>query len=266
MNEVQLITKEQLIDEIKAIANRGWINGQRQGNHGNIGNTIEDLLGIAENNLPIPNAAEWEIKTQRVKSNSLITLCHTEPSPRAARIVPSILLPKYGWGHKEAGKKYPIEEMSFRQTISCNSATDRGFAIRVNEDVQRIEINFSSNLVSKKHALWHVSVENRIGLTELNPIPYWGFDDLFHTMGKKLLNTFLIEAETRRNDGKEEFRCKTLKILRSFTKQRMLDAIKQGHVLVDFDARTGHNHGTKFRIRPASLAEFYSDVTVINLF
>src|SRR2546430_5187079 len=95
----------------------GWIASGRQGNHGGIGNTLEDLLEIEENNLPIPNAAEWELKTQRLQTTSLTTLFHSEPSPRALRFVPHVLLPKYGWLHQEAGKKYAHGEMSFRQTI-----------------------------------------------------------------------------------------------------------------------------------------------------
>lgn len=38
-----------------------------------IGNALEDLLGLSENNLPIPNAAEWELKLQRLNSTSLTT-------------------------------------------------------------------------------------------------------------------------------------------------------------------------------------------------
>ncbi len=52
----------------------GWIDNARHGNVGGIGNTLEDLLGIEENNLPIPNAAEWELKAQRADTSSLTTL------------------------------------------------------------------------------------------------------------------------------------------------------------------------------------------------
>jgi len=77
----------------------GWVLNGRFGNHGGIGNTLEDFLGITENNLPIPNAAEWELKTQNRKTISLTTLFHVEPSPRAIRFVPRVLLPFYGWAH-----------------------------------------------------------------------------------------------------------------------------------------------------------------------
>jgi len=86
---MNIYTKENLIEKLKEIANSGWIPNARDGNNGGIGNTLEDLLGIQENNLPIPNANEWELKTQRLKTSSLTTLFHTEPSPKALKFVPS---------------------------------------------------------------------------------------------------------------------------------------------------------------------------------
>src|SRR3989337_1700464 len=85
-------TKETLIKEFRKIRDMGWVPNARRGNVGGIGNTIEDLLDIEENNLPIPNAAEWELKCQRTNTTSLITLFHMEPSPRAFKFVPQILL------------------------------------------------------------------------------------------------------------------------------------------------------------------------------
>ena len=59
-----LYTKAELIEELKKIRDRGWIKSVRPGSAGGIGHTLEELLGIEENNLPIPNAAEWELKTR----------------------------------------------------------------------------------------------------------------------------------------------------------------------------------------------------------
>jgi len=93
---MQTFTKDQLIAKFKELNEMGWIPNGRFGNHGGIGNTLEDFLGIKENNLPIPNTTEWELKTQRTETKSLTTLFHIEPSPRAIRFVPKILLPIYG--------------------------------------------------------------------------------------------------------------------------------------------------------------------------
>ena len=53
--EIQTIiyTKPALISKLKEISETGWIPNGRAGNSGGIGNTLEDLLGIKENNLPI---------------------------------------------------------------------------------------------------------------------------------------------------------------------------------------------------------------------
>jgi len=66
---VKIYTKESLIKELQQIRDMGWIPNARRGNAGGVGNTLEDLLGIEENNLPIPNAAEWELKCQRANTS-----------------------------------------------------------------------------------------------------------------------------------------------------------------------------------------------------
>ena len=53
-----IYTKPTLIAKLKEISEMGFIPNARKGNAGGIGNTLEDLLGIKENNLPIPNAAD----------------------------------------------------------------------------------------------------------------------------------------------------------------------------------------------------------------
>ncbi|MGI9255368.1 MAG: MvaI/BcnI family restriction endonuclease, partial [Salinispira sp.] len=129
---MKIYTKARLIEALKEIRDRGWIPTGRKNNDGGVGNTLEDLLGIEENNLPLPNAAEWELKAQKKGSTSLVTLFHSEPSPRAFKFVPAILLPEFGWKHQKSGEKYPNTEMSFRQTISASSYSNRGFTVKVN--------------------------------------------------------------------------------------------------------------------------------------
>jgi hypothetical protein len=169
---MEIFTKDQLILKFKKIKEMGWIKNTRSGNAGGIGNTLEDLLGIKENNLPIPNTAEWELKTQRAKTSSLTTLFHMEPSPRALKFVSRIFLLKYGWLHEKAGILYPKNEMSFRQTISGKNRSDRGFKIIINSRERKVLISFDSNKVSEKHADWLTSVNKRVGLNELNSQPY----------------------------------------------------------------------------------------------
>ncbi len=262
-SEPILYTKQTLIDKLKKIAAMGWIPNARHGNHGGIGNTLEDLLGIKENNLPIPNAAEWELKAKRLGSAALTTLFHIEPSPRAIRFVPQILLPKYGWVHKEAGKKHHESEMSFRQTIHGKSRSDRRFMVQIDREGRKVLISFDSGSVGSRHHDWLASVKKRVGLGELSPQPYWGFDDLEHKAGTKLLNTFYIQAGVKTVQAKEFYAYKNVMMLEKFSFDGFLLALQEGQVLVDFDARSGHNHGTKFRMRQGCLPMLYGKGTVI---
>ena len=260
---MKIYTKESLVEELKKIRSMGWIPNARRGNAGGVGNTLEDLLGIEENNLPIPNAAEWELKCRRANTSSLVTLLHMEPSPRALRFVPQVFLPCYGWPHQEAGTKYGPDEMSFRQTISGPERSDRGFKVVVDRDERKVLISFDASAVDERHSAWLETVEERVGLGELTPQPYWGFDDLRNKAGTKLVNCFYVQADVKREGKQEFFAYSRISILQRFNLEGLLSGIEQGYVYVDFDARTGHNHGTKFRLRQGKLLLLYSDVEEI---
>lgn len=260
---LKIFTKESLIKELKEIRDMGWILNARSGNSGGVGNTLEDLLGIEENNLPIPNAAEWEMKCQRANTTSLVTLFHMEPSPRALRFVPRVFLPLYGWQHQEASGQYGTEELSFRQTISGNQRSDRGFMVVVDHSQSKVLISFDASAVEPRHKEWLDSVAERAGLDELNPQPYWGVEDLRNKAGTKLLNCFYVQAETKREGGKEFFHYSNILILQGFSINGFLSGIEQGFIYVDFDARSGHNHGTKFRLRQNKFSLLYSKITKV---
>src|SRR5438132_12259283 len=118
---MKIFTKGSLQAELMAICQKGWVAScRRPGNHGAVGNTLEQLLGIDANNLPLPNAAEWELKGQRRRTSSLLTLFHMHPSPTALGLLTSLLLRQYRW---------PLDnhpgEWSFRQAVSTLHSSDR---------------------------------------------------------------------------------------------------------------------------------------------
>ena len=255
---MEILTKEGLIQRLAEVRSMGWIRNARPGNAGGVGNTLEDLLGIVENNLPIPNSAEWELKCQRIGTTSLTTLFHFEPSPRALRLVPNTLLPKYGWPHQSIPG-----ELSFRQTIGGNSPSDRGFMVKVDRAASKVLISFDASAVDPRHAEWLTTVQRRAGTGELNPQPYWGFEDLRNKAGTKLLNCFYVQAQVKREGGEEYFLYDKVCVVQGFRFDHFLGALEQNYLLVDFDARTGHNHGTKFRLRQDRLPDLYETVTVV---
>jgi hypothetical protein len=264
---MKLFSKQELMDAIREIAEKGWHKSVKDTtstrNDGAIGNTLEKLLGIEENNLPIPNASEWELKGQRKHTSSLITFKHTEPSPQAFKFVPKILLPKYGWKHKKAGGKYPNSEMSFRSTTYGTRYNRRGFRINVNRSDRKIIFVFNpdeADTSKPEIAKWLKQVNQRIGLGPLNPEPYWGFDDLRNIIGQKMKNCFYVVADSKIENNHEYFKYIELYMLSDFSFDRFLNAIEGGFVLVDFDASTGHNHGTKFRLKQDCFSKVYTNV------
>jgi hypothetical protein len=227
------------------------------------GNTLAKLLGIPENSLPVPDSSGWELKGQRLHTSSLVSLKHYESFPGGADIVSKMLLPLYGWPHKQAGKKYPRSEMSFRSTTSATQFTNRGFTIVVDPQQRKIRFVFDSgkaDVASPEIATWFKSVEARVGLGPFDPEPYWGFNDLRDLMGEKARNCFYVIADSKVERGIEYFSYQSLLMLSGFSFDNFLSCIQRGIIQIDFDARTHHNHGTKFRIRQGFWKELYSEV------
>ena len=260
-------TKEQLIEEIRNVSREGWIKSVKRikdtRNDGAVGNTIERLLGIKENNLPIANTNGWELKGQRLHTSSLVTLKHYDPFPRSEDILSKILLPLYGWHHQLAGRKYPRNEMSFRSTTGAMHFTSRGFRVVVDRQLRKVRFVFDSSKADTNDseiAEWLASVKSRVGIGPLNPEPYWGFDDLRDLMGEKVRNCFYVIADSKLENRVEYFHYLHLQVLSGYSFDNFLSCIERDIIKVDFDARTHHNHGTKFRIKQDSWKELYSEV------
>ena len=72
-----------------------------------------------------------------------------------------------------------------------------------------------------------------------------------------------MQAEVKKENGQEFYHYCKVMMLQKFNFKGFLSQIEKGNILVDFDARTGHNHGTKFRMRQNCFPELYEKVTII---
>ena len=84
-----------------------------------------------------------------------------------------------------------------------------------------------------------------------------------HKAGTKLLNCFYVQADVKKEGGKEFFKYSKVLMLQTFNFDGFLNEMEKGNILIDFDARTGHNHGTKFRLRQNCMPNLYEKATVI---
>lgn len=263
--ELLNIPKEELLRKLREIKKRDWVHTNRSKNDGAVGNTLEDLLQIPENNLAIANTVDWELKTQRKNTSSLVTLFHLDPEPRRPEsVVANLLLPKYGWQHDEAGKKYSPSEMSFRATLTGNRYTDRGLKVNVNSVERKMEIIFDPENVDKQqHGAWLNKVlKNHPG--EAKVLAFWKFDDINKKCVGKIRNTIYVVADSRKVNGQEEFKYEKIILLEDFAFNNLLRGLLNGIAFIDFDARTGHNHGTKFRIKQNNWPALFSKVTEVE--
>ena len=72
---------QELTAKFLQIKEKGFVPNTRPNNQdGGIGNTLEDLLGIQENNLTQADFKDIEIKSQRLFSGSYITLFSKAPT------------------------------------------------------------------------------------------------------------------------------------------------------------------------------------------
>ena len=87
-----IVTLDDFIREYEKIKAYGWIKTHRSGPTG-IGKTLEDL-GIPENNLDEPDFGEYELKSCRLNSQSMLTMFTRAPQPARAN---THLRKKYGY-------------------------------------------------------------------------------------------------------------------------------------------------------------------------
>lgn len=251
-------SREELIERLKELEKIGWIQTREQFNDGLVGNTLEDFLNIKENNLSLPDAGKYELKTQRMRTSSLTTLFHFDPFPRKPKsVVVHTLGPIYGWPHQELEG-----EWSFRITMYGNNYTNRGFRIAIDNKADRLVVEFNPEKVNEEKNDWLQEVFQKGGRV-LTPQPYWKLEDIKKKLSKKLTNTLYAKAKCRKTGKYEEFKYCEAILFEGVNFEKFKEGLTNGNVFVDFDARTGHNHGTKFRIKKGTLEDYYAKKEVI---
>lgn len=224
-----MITYHELIKRLKAIEKMGYIKTHRAGNTG-IGKTLEDLLGITENNVPGPNAAMIELKSARKNVSSMITLFTKSPLPPKAN---SVLLERFGYESARGNNRKELHTTVNAKKFNTLKGKP-GFKI----DIQKDRINL-------------ITATNEI-------VGYWDKEILKNSFERKLPKLLYVKAETRGSGSNEEFWFNEAWLLSGFDFDDFTQLLKEGAILVDIrigqypDGRP-HDHGTGFRVFPVKL-------------
>lgn len=267
-------TVEELKTRMRALMKK-WHVGTRQGNDGDAGNTLEDLLEIAENNFRLPDFGEIEIKTKKFEGKSgLLTLFHKEPSPGAS--VPK-LLKSMGWRHEKAGTApgYPVDEMRFSSTTYGNYYTDRGYSVRIEDG--KIKFVYDPTKVNRacadrtaaysgyaNYGAWADAIELRNPSYKTVMPVYYDIEEVKAAFVTKLSHTLLALRKTRTVGGLKEYWYEEAYLMKEVKTDMIIPLLQDGSMAVDFDARTHHNHGTKFRIKKDQAERLFTEYAAMD--
>ena len=202
-----IYTLEDFINEFTKIKEQGWIRTHRSGPTG-IGKTLEDLLGIPENNLDEPDFGEYELKSCRLDSQSMLTMFTRAPQPSRAN---TYLREKYGY----SSNAYDNDEKVLHATLSADRFTtisNTGNKLKIWCDIDGIYI---------------LSQDGRENV-------FWSKEALKRCFEKKYKNKFVYaKALSRGNGANEEFHFVEAYEVSGFNYEAFIDLLEAGKIYVD---------------------------------
>lgn len=225
---------DQLIKKLSEIKSEGFIKTHRAHDTG-IGKTLEDLIGIQENNLRLPDVGEIELKSKRINSQSMLTIATKAPQPRG---INRILFEKYKY--KDIEGRYCLHS-----TVYGSRYNPQGFRIVFRND--KLELQNRENI----EAYWPITI----------------FDDVLKSKSDKIV---LVFAETEGEKGREDekFHFTEAHLLSNLNINKFKNAIEEDKLKIDIrigffksGKREGkyHNHGTGFRINKRDILYLYDN-------
>jgi len=243
---ITVLKYSDLVEKLKEIKSKGYVKTHRAGNTG-IGKTLEDLLGIEENNIPGPDAEMIELKSARKNTKTLLTLFTKSPMPSRANF---FLLQRFGYPSRRGNNRKELHTMV--NALSYNTLKGKEtFKIQVKED--RIEI--ISKSLGKSGLSYFVETKKIPGIEILG---YWDKETLKHCFERKLPRLMYVKADFRGSGDTEEFLFNEAWLLSGFDFENFIRLIKDGDIVIDIrigqypDGRP-HDHGTGFRVSPDKL-------------
>lgn len=254
--DTKTFSKEELVKDMKKISGK-WHKGVLPGEDGNAGRTLEELLGIKENNFKIPDYGEFQIKSQKMTTKSLVTIFHKEPDPPAS--VPKVL-DSMGWFVERKNK------FRFSSTTYSNKHTARGFTI--DWDDNKIYFKFDSSKVKKTRkdqsksyktlGDWLNDIETRTPHhSSILPLHYSKQEIIDHFVLNYNKILFAV-CESKIINDIENFNYREAYILQDFSLDNFKRNFDENKIIFDFNVSTGHNHGVGVRIKKNNLYTLYS--------
>lgn len=241
-----LTSDEKFQKELERIHSKGFIKSHRFGDTG-VGKTLEDELGVQENSIQASDIGDVELKANRMGSNSKITLFTKSPNKRGVNN--KILRKKYGYKTDES--------MELNKDIQILHTSVNG------ADFNTLNGEPFMKLTSKDDRLYLEHAKDGI----LEDV-YWSEEELKKAFEKKYpaKKMYHVEAESKIQDGEEEFYYTEAYSLENFSADKMIEGLISGNL--EMDIRLGvyasgkrkgkpHDNGTAIRVSPEKLDDCF---------
>lgn len=229
-----IYTLDDFIREFQKIKERGWVKTHRSGPTG-IGKTLEDLLGIPENNIDGPDFGDYELKSCRLDSKSMLTIFTKTPQPKGAA---NTLRMTFGY----SSDAYDNDEKVLHATLSADryvAIANTGRQLKIKCDASKISIVAEDQ---KEYA-------------------YWTREELKKAFERKYKNKFVyVKAHAQGTGANEQFYFTEAYEVSGFDYDAFVALLEKGKIYIDLrigqyhgGAKHGqtHDHGTGFRIKEA---------------
>lgn len=245
---------EKFRDAFLWVKARGEFESNRSGNTG-IGKTLEDVIGVEENNFDAPDLHGFEIKSQRLLSSSYVTLFTKAPTyPKRV--------------NNQLRLKYGSEDAHFPDVKVLHTSI---FATKWNTHKSGFSYTLERDDTNERLGLF---VKNTDSGDIVEDSIYWSYEVLAGIVSAKLENLAFVQADTRKENGKEFFTFNSCKLYHGLSLERLLAHIDDGSIM--FDIRIGayknpeaanygkmHDHGSGFRIRKEKLLSLYDTELIL---
>lgn len=210
--------------KLRQIKEFGFVKTHRAGDTG-IGKTLEDLLGIEENNIPLHDIAGIaELKAYRKDATSMLTLFTLEPLPRGGDR-DRVLLDNFGYS-----KRNNQRAKELHSTLSCRRYNNQRLKLSVEKDKIRVK-----------------GKGRRLNI-------FWDMERVEKKFHKKLPALVYVLAQRKILDGVEYFHFNEAYLLTDFDFNLFKKMVRRDEIVVDFRMYyrpngSVRNHGTGFRIK-----------------
>ncbi len=222
---MQQRTLAQIKKALQELSKKGWIKSNRSHNTG-IGKTLEDYLGITENNIALPDFGVMELKSRRLNTLSMTTLFTKSPEG----ITNTEIRKRFGYPDSEFPKIKILH-----QTINGGKRNKMGFQATIDEKQGKL-------LILKRGEL----------------LGYYSLAFLRKKAVEKIGDgLILVRAETKKIGGHEHFHYRDAYILKEIDPAKFLIHskydIRLGVYHSGKNAGKPHDHGSAFRLTEKSL-------------